>query len=49
MSLLTQEHMAMFVVKSIHIQINGQLMDLSISPPVCTLYINQEKLHAWHF
>jgi len=29
--LLTIEHMAMFVVKSIHIQIYGQFMDLSIS------------------
>jgi len=28
--LLTIEHMAMFVVKSIHIQINGQVVDLSI-------------------
>ena len=28
--LLTIEHMAMFVVKSIHIQIYGQVMDLSI-------------------
>ena len=28
--LLTTEHMAMFVVKSIHIQIYGQVMDLSI-------------------
>jgi len=28
--LLTIEHMAMFVVKAIHIQINGQVMDLSI-------------------
>ena len=28
--LLTIEHMAMFVVKSIHIQINGRVMDLSI-------------------
>jgi len=29
--LLTMEHIAMFVVKSIHIQINGQFMDLSIT------------------
>jgi len=28
--LRTIEHMAMFVVKSIHIQINSQVMDLSI-------------------
>jgi len=28
--MLTIEHMAMFVVKSIHIQINGQVMDLFI-------------------
>jgi len=28
--LLTIEHMVMFVVKSIHIKINGQVMDLSI-------------------
>jgi len=30
MALLTIEHTAMFVVKSIHIQNNGQVMDLSI-------------------
>jgi len=28
--------MAMFVVKSIHIQINGQVMDLSIASGACT-------------
>ena len=28
----TIEHMAMFVVKSIHIQINSQVMDLSMAP-----------------
>ena len=30
----TIEHMAMFVVKYIHIQINSQFMDLSIVPGV---------------
>ena len=29
--MLTIEHMAMFVVKSIHIQIYGQVMDLSVA------------------
>ena len=32
--LQTIEHMAMFVVKSIHIQIYGQVMDLSIGVAV---------------
>ena len=32
--LRTIEHMAMFVVKSIHIQINSQVMDLSISETI---------------
>ena len=27
---LTEEHMAMFVVRSINIQVNGQVMDVSI-------------------
>ena len=31
MKLLTIEHMAMFVVKSYYIQINGQVRNLSIS------------------
>jgi len=33
--LLTIEHMTMFVVKSIHIQIDDQSMDLSIHVVAC--------------
>jgi len=42
--LLKKEHMALFVVKSIHIQIYGQVMDLSIQ-----LCYNKMYWHCLHF
>ena len=37
MQLLTIEHMAMFVVKSLHILNNGHVMDLLIAPVIADL------------
>ena len=37
-NVLTIEHLAMFVVKSIHIQINGQVTDLSMDLCLYKLY-----------
>jgi len=49
--LLTIEHMAMFVVKSIHIQFYGQVMDLSIAKRQIhknTFYLQPHlKQHKW--
>jgi len=46
---LTIEHMAMFVVKSIHIQINGQVMDLSILLAHNQVKIQIDFAHQNHF